>query len=34
MADPALVTLAYPKVGEQWLLVAHHSSLRPVPPKP
>jgi uncharacterized protein (TIGR02246 family) len=34
MAVPARFTLAYRKVGEQWLIVDHHSSLRPVPPKP
>ena len=34
MAVPARFTLAYRKVGEQWLIVDHHSSLRPLPPKP
>ena len=30
---PARYTLAYRKVGDRWLIVDHHSSLRPAPPK-
>lgn len=29
----ARYTLAYKKVGSRWLIVDHHSSLRPAPPK-
>jgi uncharacterized protein (TIGR02246 family) len=31
---PARYSLAYRKTGGQWLIVDHHSSVRPAPPKP
>ena len=34
MSVPARFSIAYRKVGDQWLIVDHHSSLRPTPPKP
>lgn len=34
MTVPARFTIAYRKLGEKWLIVDHHSSLRPAPPKP
>jgi len=34
MAVPARFTIAYRKLGEKWLIVDHHSSERPAPPKP
>lgn len=30
---PARYTFAYRKVGSRWLIVDHHSSLRPAPPR-
>ena len=34
MSVPARFTIAYRKIGEKWLIVDHHSSERPAPPKP
>jgi hypothetical protein len=31
---PARYSMTLRKTGEQWLIVDHHSSLRPAPPKP
>ena len=34
VAVPARFSMAFRKSGEHWLIVDHHSSLRPAPPKP
>lgn len=34
MSVPARFTIVYRKLGEKWLIVDHHSSERPAPPKP